>query len=201
MNDVFFDYLNDFVSAYINDILIYNNFKTEHMKHVKKMFQRLRDAKLQTNINKCEFFVHETKYLKLIVERDEIKMNSFKMKTILQWFTSKNLKHVQKFLEFCNFCYVTTCKKHRSIYRERSFRLISSSVAARRITTSSSCACRLLLASYDSQSSMIIILRLLFFEFIFVHKKRFESKDLSKMRSDRSRRVTSSTRRRVIIDS
>ncbi len=69
---------------YINDILIYNNSKAEHVKYVKKVLQRLRNAELQANINKCEFFVHETKYLKLIVERDEIKMNSFKVKTILQ---------------------------------------------------------------------------------------------------------------------
>ncbi len=64
---------------------------------------------------------------------------------------------------FFDYCYVTTCKKHRFIYRERSFRFISSFVAARRITTSSSRVCRLLLASYDSQSSMIIILRLSLF--------------------------------------
>ncbi len=99
------------------------------------------------------------------------------------------------------FCYVTTCKKHRSIYQERSFRLISFFVAARRITTSSSRVCRLLLASYDSQSSMIIILRYLSLKLIFVHKKRFEQKDLSKKQNDRSRRVTSSTRRRVVVDS
>jgi hypothetical protein len=36
MNDVFFDYLDGFVSTYINDILIYNNSKTKHIKHVKK---------------------------------------------------------------------------------------------------------------------------------------------------------------------
>ncbi len=84
MNDVFFDYLDDFVFAYIDDILIYSNSKTKHIKHVKKVLQRLRKVELQTNIDKCEFFVHETKYLRLIVDRDEIKMNSFKMKTILQ---------------------------------------------------------------------------------------------------------------------
>ncbi len=84
MNDVLFDYLNDFVFTYINDILIYNNSKTKHIKHVKKVLQRFRNAEMQTNINKCEIFVHETKYLNLIVKRDEIKMNSFKMKTILQ---------------------------------------------------------------------------------------------------------------------
>jgi hypothetical protein len=103
MNDVFFDYLDDFVFAYINDILIYSNSKAEHIKHVKQMLQRLRNAKLQADINKCEFFVHEIKYLDLIVERDEIKMNSKKIEIILQWSISQNLKQIQKFLRFCNF--------------------------------------------------------------------------------------------------
>ncbi len=84
MNDVFFDYLNDFVSIYIDDILIYNNFKKKHVKHVKKVLQRLRDADLQVDIDKCEFFVHETKYFDLIIDRDEIRMNSEKIETILQ---------------------------------------------------------------------------------------------------------------------
>jgi hypothetical protein len=67
------------------------------------MLQRLRDAKLQVDIDKCEFFVYEIKYLDLIVERDEIKMNSEKIETILQWTTSQNLKQIQEFLDFCNF--------------------------------------------------------------------------------------------------
>ncbi len=84
MNDVFFDYLNDFVSIYINDIFIYNNFKKKHVNHVKKMLQRLRDADLQIDIDKYEFFVHEIKYLDLIIDRNEIRMNSKKVETILQ---------------------------------------------------------------------------------------------------------------------
>jgi hypothetical protein len=103
MNDVFFDYLNDFVSIYMNDILIYSNFKKKHVKHVKKMLQRLRNADLQANIDKCEFFVHETKYLDFIVDRNDIRMNLEKVETILQWTISQNLKQVQKFLKFCNF--------------------------------------------------------------------------------------------------
>jgi hypothetical protein len=103
MNDVFFDYLNEFVSTYINDILIYNNSKTKHIEHVKKMLQHLRDAELQANIDKYDFFVHEIKYLDLIVRRDEIRMNSKKIEIILQWTTSQNLKQMQKFFEFCNF--------------------------------------------------------------------------------------------------
>jgi hypothetical protein len=88
INDVFFDYLDEFVSTYINDILIYSNSKVEHIEHVKKVLQRLRDVELQTNIDKYEFSMHEIKYLNLIVRRNEIKMNSKKIETILQWATS-----------------------------------------------------------------------------------------------------------------
>ncbi len=84
MNDVFFDYLDEFVSIYMNDIFIYSNSKKEHVKHVKKMLQRLRDADLQADIDKCEFFVREIKYLDLIVKRNEIRMNSEKIEIILQ---------------------------------------------------------------------------------------------------------------------
>ncbi len=84
MNDVFFDYLDDFVFAYIDDILIYNNSKAKHIKHVKQMLQRLKNARLQADINKCEFSIHEIKYLDLIVKRDEIRMNSKKIEIILQ---------------------------------------------------------------------------------------------------------------------
>jgi hypothetical protein len=103
MNDVFFEYLDDFVSAYINDILIYSNSKVEHIEHVKKILQRLWNVELQTNIDKCEFSIQVTKYLRLIVRRGKIRMNSIKIEIILQWTTSQNLKQVQSFLRFCNF--------------------------------------------------------------------------------------------------
>jgi hypothetical protein len=65
--------------------------------------QRLRDADLQADIDKCEFWIHEIKYFDLIVRRNEIKMNSEKIEIILQWTTSQSLKQIQSFLKFCNF--------------------------------------------------------------------------------------------------
>ena len=41
MNDVLFDYLDDFVTAYLDDILIYLEDPLEHKMHVKKVLQRL----------------------------------------------------------------------------------------------------------------------------------------------------------------
>ena len=54
MNDVLFDYLDDFCSAYLDDILIYSNNELEHQEHVSKVLQRLRDAGLQIDLKKYE---------------------------------------------------------------------------------------------------------------------------------------------------
>ena len=57
MNDIFFEYLNDFYQAYLNNILIYNKIKKNHVKHVRLIFQKFREIDLQINILKCEFHV------------------------------------------------------------------------------------------------------------------------------------------------
>ena len=57
MNDVLFDYLDNFYTAYLDDILIYSNNELEHEHHVRKVLERLRNAGLQINLKKCEFHV------------------------------------------------------------------------------------------------------------------------------------------------
>ncbi len=82
MNDTLMNYLNEFVIAYLNDIIIYNNNKKKHIQHVRKIFQRLREANIQVDVDKCEFHTIETKFLEMIIDRDEIKMNFEKIKAI-----------------------------------------------------------------------------------------------------------------------
>ena len=41
MNDVLFDYLDDFCTAYLDNILIYSNNELEHKLYVKKVLERL----------------------------------------------------------------------------------------------------------------------------------------------------------------
>ncbi len=84
MNDTLMNYLNDFVMFYLNDIIVYNNIKKDHIQHVKKMLQRLRETNIQVDVNKCEFHTIETKFLSMIVRRDDIKMNFEKVKTIIE---------------------------------------------------------------------------------------------------------------------
>ena len=46
MNDILFDYLDVFCTAYLDDILIYSENELEHAEHVRKVLQRLRDVGL-----------------------------------------------------------------------------------------------------------------------------------------------------------
>ena len=46
MNDVLFDYLDDFYTAYLDNILIYLDNELDHEMHVTKVLERLRKASL-----------------------------------------------------------------------------------------------------------------------------------------------------------
>ena len=70
-----FNYLDDFYTAYLDNILIYSDNKLEHKHHVKKVLNRLRDTGLQINLKKYEFYVTRTKYLGFIISTNGIKVD------------------------------------------------------------------------------------------------------------------------------
>ena len=82
MNDVLFNYLDDFYTTYLNDILIYSDNPLTHHEHVNKVLQRLRDTGLQADLCKCEFRVTYTKYLGFIISISNIKVNPEKINVI-----------------------------------------------------------------------------------------------------------------------
>ncbi len=108
MNDVFWNFLNDFCQVYLNNILIYSKTQREHQQHVKMILDHLWKADLQVDIWKCEFNVEETVFLEVIVSKQDLHMNSIKVKVIVNWATSINLKKVQSFVRFINFyrCFI-----------------------------------------------------------------------------------------------
>jgi hypothetical protein len=63
MNDIFWEWFDDFIAIYIDDILVYSDFMEEHVKHLRKVFQRLREKKLSAKLQKCEFGVAEVHFL------------------------------------------------------------------------------------------------------------------------------------------
>jgi len=65
MNNIFQEWLDDFVVIYIDDILVYNDFMEQHVEHLQKVFQRLKENKLYIKFEKCEFGVIEVDSLNI----------------------------------------------------------------------------------------------------------------------------------------
>ncbi len=103
MNDVLWDFLNDFCQVYLDDILIYSKMRKKHRDHVKLVLSQLCEAELQIDIRKCKFNVKEIVFLKVIVSELNLRMNLSKVTVIVSWITSINLKEIQNFVKFVNF--------------------------------------------------------------------------------------------------
>ena len=105
INSVLKNYLDEFVSVYLNDIFIFffNSLKN-HCQKMITVLKQLWQTDLQIDINKCEFETTFMKYFEFIVEAEkDVSMNSDKIKIILKWKWSQSVKNVKFFLNFANF--------------------------------------------------------------------------------------------------
>ncbi len=103
MNNVLFEYLHQFYQIYLNDIIIYSKTLKKHKQHVRLILNKLWEADLQININKCKFHVQKIIFLELLISTKELKMNSRKIQAVVDWFIFNNLIQMQFFINFCNF--------------------------------------------------------------------------------------------------
>jgi hypothetical protein len=103
INHVLQPYLDVFVTAYLDDILIYSNNLNDHQNHVLKVLEALSEAGLHLKPEKYEFHQQEVKYLGFIILTSGIKMDLAKVTAIQEWPELQNVKDVQLFLGFANF--------------------------------------------------------------------------------------------------
>ncbi|KAM4064086.1 reverse transcriptase (RNA-dependent DNA polymerase) [Hirsutella rhossiliensis] len=99
------EWLDDFVTAYLDDVLIYSSgSKADHEAKVRKVLQALADAGLHLDPAKCEFSVQEVKYLGFIVNAGKgIACDPEKQHAIREWEAPTTVKGVRSFLGFANY--------------------------------------------------------------------------------------------------
>jgi hypothetical protein len=103
MNDIFREWLDDFVVVYIDDILIYSSSLEEHAEHLRKVFQRLRENKLYAKLEKCEFVVTEVDFLGHRITQEGLKMDDHKVKAIVDWEPPKSVPTLRSFLGLASY--------------------------------------------------------------------------------------------------
>ena len=103
MNEVLKPFLRDFVVLYLNDILIFNKIKGEHLEHVRQVLQWLKEEKLLKNLNKWTFPPNELVYLGFFISKEGLKIDPRKVKDILEWTTPESTLEVWSFHALTSF--------------------------------------------------------------------------------------------------
>ncbi len=103
MNDIFREFLDQFVICYLDDILIYSKNVEEHKKHVKLVLQKLRDYGLYAKLEKCVFHQPQVEFLGYIISNKGLLLDPKKIQAITELKTPQIVRNVQCFLGFANF--------------------------------------------------------------------------------------------------
>ena len=102
INTVLARCLDLFVLVYIDDILIFSRTTKEHERHVKEVLRTLNDVGMVLNLDKCEFFVTEVKFLGHIISPNGIRPNPENIAKVLDWPAPRTITDVRGFNNLAN---------------------------------------------------------------------------------------------------
>ena len=104
INWILRDELDICCSAYIDDVVIYNDIQKEQRSAVLRIICKLADAGLQLDFDKSEFERDIIKYLGYLIETSRgLRADPEKPKAIRKWEPPTKVKGVCGFLGFCNY--------------------------------------------------------------------------------------------------
>ncbi|XP_039165520.1 uncharacterized protein LOC120291836 [Eucalyptus grandis] len=103
MNKVLHPFLDRFVVAYLDDIMVYSRTLEEHVKHLRQVFQVLRENELYVKREKCAFAQEKVSFLGHIVGCGQVRMDKAKIQSIIEWELPTEVLALRSFLGLTNF--------------------------------------------------------------------------------------------------
>ena len=98
----------DGCEGYIDDVVIFSDNWSDHIRQIKCFFQIMREAKLTINLMKSEFGKATVKYLGHIVGQGQVRPLDAKIQTIVKYPIPTSRKELARFLGMAgyyrNFC-------------------------------------------------------------------------------------------------
>ena len=96
VNETLRPYLDQFCTAYLDDVLVYSENPKEHTTHVRLVLELLQDAGLQVKPQKCEFDNTTPEYLGVIITPIGLQMDPKKVSAVMDWPVPKKLRDVRR---------------------------------------------------------------------------------------------------------
>ncbi|PHJ18928.1 retrotransposon ty3-gypsy subclass [Cystoisospora suis] len=99
MQNVFINELDEFVVVYLDDVLVYSESKAEHLNHLRRVLQRIKDQQLSVGIRKCGFVTQKVKYLGYIIEQGRMSPGPRRVKALKSYPEKlENVRQARGFL-------------------------------------------------------------------------------------------------------
>ena len=75
--------MDNFIIAYLNNIIIYLNSKLEHKEYIKWVLKRLYKENILVVIKKSKFYTKKTNFIGVVIKLKQISINLKKIKAII----------------------------------------------------------------------------------------------------------------------
>ena len=103
MNDVLQSFLRWFVLVFFDDILIYSSSWSEHLQHIRLVFDVLRTHDFHLKHSKCSFGSSSVTYLSHVISAGGVTMDSAKVEAVASWPEPRSARGVRGFLGLAGY--------------------------------------------------------------------------------------------------
>jgi hypothetical protein len=103
MDKILQTYIGKFVVVYLDDLTIYSDTFENHLKHLSTIFDTLQQANLKINLNKCQFFLSEIKFLGHTISDEGIMPDEEKVVKVKNFTQPTNLRQLRGFLGLASY--------------------------------------------------------------------------------------------------
>lgn len=104
MDIAFKDYIGKFMFPYLDDMIIYSKNKEDHVKHLKLIFEKIKEIGLKINKSKCRFAQSKIKILGNVISDGQVQPDPERTRQINSYPKPKNIKELRMYLGLINYC-------------------------------------------------------------------------------------------------
>ncbi|GFV15318.1 retrovirus-related Pol polyprotein from transposon 17.6 [Trichonephila clavipes] len=89
--------------VYLDDIIIVGRSFEEHLKNIRRVLQKLKEANLKLSPSKCYLFQREVTYLGHIISAEGVRTDPEKISAVKDWNCPTDVHQLRSFLGLCTY--------------------------------------------------------------------------------------------------